>query len=86
MRFHSILFPVFDCSYEYVLFRGIDGLSGECGQHEAGGVQLGVVEAHHVAVLGAHLSHRPGHLHPAPTADQEPDLSWGRGIIRNHEN
>ena len=75
MRFHSILFPVFDCSYEYILFRGIDGLSGECRQDEAGGVELGVVEAQHVAVLGAHLPHRPGHLHLAPAADQEPDLT-----------
>ena len=85
-QFYSLYF---DKSYENILLRSIDGLSGEGRQDEAGGVQLGVVEAQLVAVLGAHLPHGSGHLHLAAAADQEPDLTWthvmmGIGVMELH--
>ena len=79
--FTATLFSVFKWSYEDILFWGIDGLSGEGRQDEAGGVQLGAVEAQQVAVLGAELPDWPGHLHLAPAADQEPYLTWGVSCV-----
>ena len=63
------------------LFRSIDCLPGEGGEHEAGGVQGGVVEPQQVAVGGGHLPHRRLHAVPPPPAHQQPDLTCANTTV-----
>ena len=64
-----------------VLFRSIDCLPGEGGEHEAGGVQGGVVEPQQVEVGGGHLPHRRLHALPPPPAHQQPDLTCANTAV-----